>query len=239
MQFERVYDFRGAELPVRIVFDFGLDERMGEVRDGYFRQTTLSGVRREPVAPFGPGLALVLPCTFEILDPVNSEVVADAEVGIVNGRPGCVSIRARPGHELTGEWFRKQPVARWVTLAASNATVRVMRTRRGAIFGAQFVADAPERPSPIGELARELATDVDAVTLKRSKRVLDEEFLEGVADVYRDAVARRYPPAKALIERFGPTTRENARRWIQRARDAGKLGPSPGRGRLGEQREEA
>ena len=67
------------------------------------------------------------------------------------------------------------------------------------------------------------------MTSQKKKRVVNEEFLEDVAAVYRDAVARRYPPTKALIERFGSTTPENARRWIQRARDEGKLGPARAR----------
>jgi hypothetical protein len=56
--------------------------------------------------------------------------------------------------------------------------------------------------------------------------------LERVAAVYRRAVAAGTPPSAAIASEFG-ITRSTARKWVQRARARGLLGPAVGR-RVGE-----
>lgn len=56
--------------------------------------------------------------------------------------------------------------------------------------------------------------------------------LERVAAVYRRAVAAGEPPSAAIASEFG-ITRSTARKWVQRARERGLLGPALGR-RVGE-----
>lgn len=239
MRFERVYDFRGDKLPIRHIAVFGDDERMGEFvqyvhpkrgPSHRFRETTLAAVKRERVAPFGPGLALVLPCTFEIEDE-SGEVVADIEVGVSQGRPACMAIRARPGRELTGHFLRGLPFAKWVQEAARANTVRVLRTPRGSLFGAHSGAG----DLGFGDEFRELNADLEATAQGRKRRRLDAEFLAAVASVYREALARREAPAKAVEDRFGPVKPESARRWIALAREDGHLGKALSKGRAGEE----
>jgi hypothetical protein len=56
--------------------------------------------------------------------------------------------------------------------------------------------------------------------------------LERVAAVYRRAVAGGFAPSSAIADEFGITT-ATARKWVQRARASGLLGPALGR-RVGE-----
>jgi len=60
----------------------------------------------------------------------------------------------------------------------------------------------------------------------------DAAQLEHVAAVYRRAVAAGMPPSAAIATEFG-ITRSTARKWVQRARARGLLGPALGR-RVGE-----
>ncbi len=84
-----------------------------------------------------------------------------------------------------------------------------------------------------GDDFRELHADVQAAATGK-RRKLDPEFLEQVARVYREALGTE-SPARAVHDRFSPTTPENARRWISLARKRGFLGEAPGRGQAGEQ----
>lgn len=199
-----------------------------------FVEATLTGAKAQTVAPYGPGLALILPCSYEVLDE-SGEVVADIDVGVAAGRLACTSIRARPGRELTGAFLRGLPVAKWTQEAARASTVRVLRTPRGAVFGARYIASDA---LGFGDAFRELDADLARTQGGRKPRTLDEQFLSDVATVYREAVARGYPPAKAVEEEFGPTTPENARRWIALARDKGQLRKAPREGQAGEREED-
>ncbi len=63
---------------------------------------------------------------------------------------------------------------------------------------------------------------------------MSDEFLREVADVYRDAHARKVSTQRAIQERW-PTTDANARRWVARARERGFLGKAPAARSAGEQ----
>jgi hypothetical protein len=238
MTFERVYDFVGDRLPIATVVDFGGDERMGRVepvpdRDDpagrFVEVTSVTELPRHDVLPFGPGLGLVVPCVVTLSDTSTGEEVATIEVGVASDRLACVSIRALPGHELTGALLRQTPIATYVEEAGRNATVRVLRTPRGALFGARFPHGGPG----FGDAARAVAEDVSAIQGTR-RRTLDTDFLRDVARVYREAEAKGEPPSMAVATAFGPVAPESARRWVQRAREAGELGPAPRRGQRGE-----
>jgi hypothetical protein len=60
------------------------------------------------------------------------------------------------------------------------------------------------------------------VARQRGKALPDEHYQQ-VAQVYRDAVARRQPPLKAVEERFS-VTRAGASRAVKRSRELGFLG---------------
>jgi len=170
----------------------------------------------------------VQPCTAELLE--RDEVVGELEVGIASGRPACTAIRALHGHAITGAYLRSLPIAEIARGVSLSHTVRVFQTRRGAYVGLRYL----EHPGlGFGDDFRELHADVQAAATGK-RRKLDPEFLEQVARVYREALGTE-PPARAVHDRFGPTTPENARRWISLARKRGFLGEAPGRGQAGEQ----
>lgn len=212
MDAERAYDFAGTHLRVHLGF-------VGQVTDRLL-------VERQRVVAFGPGLALAQPLAVPFL--VNDEHVADIEIGIAYGQPACVAVRGAHGQPLTGALMRSLPLGSLVTEAAERNTYRVFRTRRGRYVGAYY-ADAFEGVLGFEDDLKELRAET---TDKR--RTLDDDFLGRVAEVYRDAAARRESPAKALVEQLGPVSRGTARRWVMHARRAGKLGEALGKGRTGE-----
>jgi hypothetical protein len=212
MDAERAYDFAGTHLPIYFGF-------LGHVTD------QLMAVRQR-VAAFGPGLALAQPLVAPFL--LNDQHVADIEIGVASGRPACVAMRGAHGQPLTGALMRSLPLGTIVTQVADQNTYRVFRTKRGRYVGAYY-SDAFEGMLGFEEDLKELRDEIND-----KRRTLDDDFLDRVAEVYRDATARRESPAKALVEQLGPVSRGTARRWVMHARWAGKLGSAPGRGRSGE-----
>lgn len=220
-QLERAYDFSGGRLRgVYRYVSLGPQPQLQEV--AALQQAT----------PFGAGLALLEPCTAKLLDPVTGDEVGELVVGIASGQPACVEIRALHGHAFSGAYLRSLPIAEIVREAALPHTVRIFKTRRGTYVGLYYVVHPDVG---FGDGFRELQADLEA-TASRKRRKIDSEFLEHVAEVYREAaLGPKSAPARAVQERFGPTTAENARRWISLARKRGFLGEAPGRGQAGEQ----
>jgi hypothetical protein len=218
---ERVFDWQGG--PLTIV----------RVLEGPGGPLLWEPVGTVECVPLAHGLAL--PAR---LDPVRvsvrGEPVAEVEVGVVAGRPACVAVRALPGHELTTRLLRQLPgLGRIVRAVAAAETVRVVRAD-SELVGERYVdAEGSGFDAPRREVVRE----TEALLERRARRSLDDEFLREVAEVYRDALARGASTQRAIRERW-PTTEANARRWVARARQAGHLGPAPGRRRGGETRPE-
>lgn len=216
MEAERAYDFTGTHLPIHRSIGPSIEDQ------------PMKGRERARVVPFAPGLALAKPLL--VPWPLNGEEhVANIEVGVADGQPACVAIHSAHGQPLTGTFVRSLPLAQIVTEAAERNTYRVFRTRRGKYIGVYY-SDAFAGMLGFSEGLEELRNDV-----RRKRRTLNDEFLSEVAAVYRDARARRIPTTKAVQEHFGPTTPENARRWIALAREVGQLGAAVGQGRAGEQ----
>jgi hypothetical protein len=216
-QLERAYDFPGGRLRhIYRSISLPSEPLLQEV------------ATNQPAVPFGAGLALEQPCT-AALPAEGDEVVGFLEVGVASGRPACIAIRALHGHALTGAYLRSLPIATLVLDAGLAHTVRVYRTPRGAYVGVRYV----KHPDiGFGDDFRELESEVRT----RMRHSLDDSFLEQVARTYREALPTGRP-AKAVEENFGPTTPENARRWIMLARRRGLLGKAPGRGQTGERKE--
>lgn len=59
------------------------------------------------------------------------------------------------------------------------------------------------------------------------RRRIKAEFLEEVAQVYRNAVIANDPPTATVAESFG-VSHSTAARWVMTARKAGALGPASG-----------
>jgi hypothetical protein len=205
------------QLPLIWGIIIGGVERYGLVDDsGAFVEVTDPraeiGLPVVNLLPLAGSFALELPCVAEILDPDGS-VGATVEIGAVEGRPACVRIEAAPGRELTGELLRRVPLAQLVREATA---FRIVTVRDG--FAVRHIG--PSSPVEIAETRR--------------RRILGSEFLRDIADTYRLALVSGVPPATLIQEKFGPTTPENARRWVMAARKAGFLASAPGPGKAGE-----
>jgi hypothetical protein len=74
---------------------------------------------------------------------------------------------------------------------------------------------------------------VKAARRPARRRVITDDLLREVADVYRQALVRGEPPTEAVRDHFGKSHR-SASGYIERARHAGFLRPAPGRGKAGE-----
>lgn len=177
----------------------------------------------QTVVPYGPGLALAWPLVVPLIE---DEHLADIEIEVVNDQPACIAITAAEGKKLTGSFLRSLPIAHVVSEAAACNTYRVFK--RGEEHIGVYYSDAFENTSFGGEF------ETLRYEVGRRPRILNKQFFERVASIYREALAHGYPPARAVEETLGPTTPENARRWIGRARKEGLLGPAPGRGSRGE-----
>lgn len=216
------------DLPIVHVLELGGDEFYGVTGiNGEFRPiTSLQETGMYPVELFGANLGLLKPCTASIV--INDVPVGTVNIGVTDGRPGCVSIHSTT-HALTGSLLRQIPLARLVREAAIANTVRVMDTELG-VFGARYVEGGPG----FGQLLEDLRAELTAVDELGRRRVINASFLKMVAHIYRTALRLGKNPAKHVEDMLGPTSPANARRWIAAARREGYLGPAPGRGRAGE-----
>lgn len=224
-----------SDLPIVFLLELGGEEFLGlRESDGGFQQVqSLSEVPKteyHQVEMFGPSLGLLIPCTATIFD--GEEPIGFVSIGIIKGRPACKSISSYK-RGVTGSFLRQLPLASLVRDAAAASTVRVLRTRDG-VFGARYV----EGGAGFGQLHDDLRKELAEVEDKARRRVIDDGFLMHVARVYRDALLSHMPPAQHVRAMLGPTTSENARRWIAAARREGFLGPAPKRGKAGEVQED-
>lgn len=221
----------GMVIPVVHMLELGGDEFLGQ-RDSDGRFIAIDSPWDIPdgwwqdVEPFGPSLGLITPCTASIV--IDEEQVGSVVIAVIGGRPGCVAIHCTK-YALTGALLRQIPLARLVREAAIANTVRVMTTETGT-FGARYVEGGPG----FGQLLTDLRSELAAVEDASRRRVISRAFLAEVALTYRDAMNMGKAPAKAVQQAFGPTTPENARRWIASARREGLLGPALGPGKAGE-----
>jgi hypothetical protein len=119
--------------------------------------------------------------------------------------------------------MRSIPVASIVTEAAQAHTFRVFRTRRGRYVGAYY-SDVFQGMPGFEDDFEELRADV------ADRRRLDDDFLDRVAELYREAVANGEAPAPTIARALGPVHPGTARRWVMAARKVGKLGKAPTRG---------
>ena len=167
------------------------------------------------INPITDTLGLEIPCEAEIID--ENDVLAILSIDVTGGVVGCTAIRAMPGYELTGYLLRQAPIA---TLVREAAESHLVHLRKG--FAVRFVQGNPV-------FSRE-----NEVPDKPRRHTIDGDRLAMVARIYREAMAAGKPPAATVQHVLGPTTPENARRWISRARKEGYLGASLGQGRKGE-----
>jgi hypothetical protein len=221
---ERVLDWQGGDLTIVGVIE------------GPTGPFTSEPIEHGTYVPLGnSGFALPSPLIVP-LTTREGEPVAELEIGVVDGRPACVAIRAQDGYELTTLLLRQLPgLRKIVQAAAAPRIVRVVRTDRGLV-GERHV-DAPG----FMDARQELRAEAEAMTQpRRKRRVLDEDFLQQVAAIYREADAKGIPRHREIQKKW-PTSSANARRWVSLARKEGHLGPAPeGRrpGELSEREEE-
>lgn len=196
----------------------GDEERYGHIdAEGNFWETKAprSGYQAE-ILLLNEGLGIPDGSKAEILD-AQENPVAELFIGVLDGKPVCSDIKALPGKALTGEILRRTPIS---TLVQKATRANIVHLRDG--FAVRFA-----QGNPLFWPKRQWISGP-------SRRNLDKTFLSHVASIYRDALASGEAPAKAVERILGPTTPENARRWIMMARKEGLLGLATGPGRKGE-----
>lgn len=204
--------------PIVLGIVLGEEERYGKLdENGNFQELEdILGEPRKMLAPLTRDLALELPCTADLLD-VSGKAVAVLEIEVLASRVICAAITTLPGHELTGQLLRQAPISSLVREAAKGSIVHL---RQG--FAVRFAE---------GNSAFSLENDIPS---GRQRRVLNDEFLSKVADVYRNAVSMGVSTQQEIQRQLGPISDAAARRWVMQARKAGFLGEAPGRWKPGE-----
>lgn len=194
----------------------GEQEHYGHLDEkGNFVESLYRGGYRVPLWKLNDDLAIPVGAKAEILNIVGRPF-ADLYIGVVNGRVVCKKIEARDGDGLSSSQLRMIPIA---TLVLQAAEANVVYIRDG--FAVRF---------PQGHTSFSPQGEVNSYR----RRTLNADFLQRVALIYRSAMATGKAPAIAVEETLGPTTPENARRWIATARREGFLAAAPGAGRKGE-----
>lgn len=180
---------------------------------------------RAEFVPLRAGLALQKNLGVD-LSTRAGDIVAYAEIGVVDGRPACVAIHAIPPHELTMQVLRNlAEIGQTIRRAVRRNAVRVTRVN-GKLVAEEHV-DAGEYTGPMGRI--EIEADVDSLieaAAPRRRQTIDIEFLREVTSVYREAVAKSEPTQRAVQRRWA-TSASNARRWISMARDLGRKTGDP------------
>jgi hypothetical protein len=181
---------------------------------------TDEGMIEAPWVPYGPGFEIPLYFEYEGDGPFDWKLT----VLVIEGRPQCIQLEfgaTDPTRPITPERLHRFQLGRFLkeaTLMMSAPADEIPRRYR--------------RWSSIEE-ARAARATVERQYRKRrptveGKRVLTDEFLTEVAEIYRQNVATG-APSKAVAEHFH-YTRESARRVVSEARLRGLLGPArPGR----------
>lgn len=206
------------QLPVVLGIVLGDEERYGKLdENGNFQE--LEDLLSEPhsrLEPLTGRLALEYPCSADLLD-ANGRAIATLYIGVVAGRAACINISALEGQELTGQVLRQAPISSLVREAAKGGLVHI---RQG--FAVRFAEGNSALPS-LNEIPR-----------FRQRRILDDEFMENVAEVYRNAVSMGISTQQEIQRVFGPISDASARRWVMQARKAGFLGEARGPWKPGE-----
>jgi hypothetical protein len=170
-----------------------------------------------PWVPYGPGFEIPLSFEHGGDGPFDWKIL----VAVIEGRPQCIRFEcSNAGAPVTAEALHRFPLSRMVeeaTLMASRPVEQIPRTYR-------LWAD-------IDEVRRERAEV--ATTYRRrplaKRKTLTDEFLQEVADVYRQHVSTG-KPSQAVARHFN-YTQASARRVVREARQREFLGPArPGRG---------
>lgn len=209
------------ELPVVLGIVLGDEERYGELdANGNFQE--LEDPHSGPYSRLQTlrgRLALESPCTADLLD-TSGRAIAILHIGVVSGRASCISVSALEGQELTGQVLRQAPLSSLVREAARGGLVHL---RDG--FAVRFVEGNSALPA------------LNEIPSFRQRRNLDDEFMENVAEVYRNAVSMGISTQQEIQRVFGPISDASARRWVMKARRRGFLGPARGRWKAGEDQE--
>lgn len=204
------------QLPVVLGIVLGDEERYGKLdEEGNFQELKDLHLEEPSILELLTGrLALEYPCKADLLD-ANDRAIAILYIGVVSGRAACVSVSALEGQELTGQVLRQAPISSLVREAAKGSLVHI---RDG--FAVRF---ADSVFSPMNE-----------VPSFRQRRILDDEFMSSLAEVYRHAVSMGISTQNEIQRVFGPVSDTSARRWVMQARKRGYLGEAHGSWKAGE-----
>lgn len=95
-----------------------------------------------------------------------------------------------------------------------------------------YIIDTPAWQELWSDQMEALATQVDHASMQKRRNRITDDLLTGVAEVYRQAIAERRPPKKAVQTNWH-VSEATAGRYIMHARERGHLGKTV-RGKKGE-----
>jgi hypothetical protein len=165
-------------------------------------------------------------------------------IEVRRGAPHCteLTIRAHPdGREVRGVDYRAVDLENWVDTIAAEASMDVVtaddgttvfrrslnRALRSSGAGEAIDASLPEFARMLRDDSGEKESRQARKTIKSARsgarRIVTDDVLRKVAEVYRENVADR--PVEAVGGAFR-TTHRTAARYVQRAREQGFLPPT-------------
>lgn len=171
-------------------------------------------------------------------DPLSGPVYLTFHWAEIDGIPECVGLDVRLFHEKKGALYTApgaEPQAITATLFRQIPVASLIEERAkflklmSAYSAAGGKGSNPKARSAAKSMAE--AFDKRATRHAGSRRYWTRERLETVAEVYRDALARKDAPTRAVAEAI-PVSHSMAAKLVRRCRDEGLLGQT-GQGKAG------
>jgi hypothetical protein len=181
--------------------------------------TEEGGEVQTPWVPYGPGLEIPVMFDYGGEGPFNWQI----RIAVFEGQPRCIAMKcdANESGPITPEALHRFPLGRMVEEAT--------------LMSARPVDEIPRRKitweNPEEARRQQAAAAAQFRSRRRGRNVATDEFLEEVARVYRENVAKG-KPSKAVADHFKYPP-SSARRLVRLARDRGFLGDAQ-RGKAGE-----
>jgi hypothetical protein len=164
--------------------------------------------------------------TIRVDDP-NLACLVELDVDNTGPEPACVEVRAtrRPhGPVVTGAMLRAVRVGTYLRDGTQDAVMPIHVAPSSGREVSTWPPSDEEQTAYLQARRHEKQPD---------RRITDDQ-LARVADTYRQALSLGQHPTAEVQQRLRLRSRAQAARWVSKAREAGFLGPAPGRRRAGE-----
>jgi hypothetical protein len=224
---EKIRRWKGGQLRIflveRVAREIGPDESGRMLYE--IELLDRSFIYEVEAIPLGDGFALEQPA----IQSGGDDPPVEMEYGIRDGRLECVRISAVPdGPPLTSAMLRRLAVDRRVRAYARHATYRLEVDEQGEVIGVR--TSSPRDREDLFRTPAMIEAELGGVLRRPGRPPLDDAELQRVAEVVREAEARRETTAAAVAEVFSLTL-DAAKKRIQKARQRGFLPPAKKRRR--------